>query len=95
MYQTAKEEFNLVVSRSNQTLSISNKSIETGIEMSNIHDIMVKSVNIKQILIWVNDVTTEIGNIHPPTHPSFVIGSVTCDRYHCAIKEITSIKMDD
>ena len=47
--------------------------------MSNIYDRMVKSVNIKQEWNEVNDVTTEIRIVNTPTHPSFVILSVTQD----------------
>ena len=45
--------------------------------MSNIYDRMVKSVNIKQEWNEVNDVTTEIKNVNLPTHQSFLIVSVT------------------
>ena len=48
MSQTMEKEADPVVSRSTPTFSISNESIETYMNMSNIHNIMVKTVNINQ-----------------------------------------------
>ena len=48
VYQTMNEEDDPVGSSCTNTLSTSNESIETGMNVSNIHDIMVKSVKINQ-----------------------------------------------
>ena len=72
MYQTMKEESDPVGSKSNQTLCISNEAIY-GMNMSNINARMVKAVNISQEWNEVKDFTTEILNVHPPTHPEFLI----------------------
>ena len=48
MPQTMEEEDEQLSIRSTQSFSISNESIETGMHMSNIHNIMVKAVNINQ-----------------------------------------------
>ena len=50
--------------------------------MSNIHARMVKLVNIDQEWNEVKNDKTKIGNVHPLTHPAFVIVSVTQDRHH-------------
>ena len=42
------DEADLVGSRYTQTLSISNEAIENGINISNLHDIMVKAVKISK-----------------------------------------------
>ena len=48
MYQTTEEEVDPVDSRSTKTLYISNEATETGMNMSNLHAIMVKTVKINQ-----------------------------------------------
>ena len=48
MSQTMKEDSDPVGSRSTKTLSISNKSIEIGMNISNLRARMVKTVNINQ-----------------------------------------------
>ena len=48
MFQKMKEESDLVVSRSNHTLSISNEAIEIDMNMSNTCARMVKAVNVNQ-----------------------------------------------
>ena len=50
--------------------------------MSNIHATIVQIVKINQELNKVKYVTNEIGNVNPPTHPEFVIGSVNLYRHH-------------
>ena len=45
--------------------------------MSNIHARMVKTVNTNQGWNEVKDVTTKIKNLQPPSHPEFVIRSIT------------------
>ena len=48
MSRTMEEEDDPVGSRSTQTFSISNESIETGMNMSNIHARMANVININQ-----------------------------------------------
>ena len=48
MYHIVEEEAEPVGSRYTQTLSISNEAIETGMNMFNLHAIMVKSFKINQ-----------------------------------------------
>ena len=64
MSKMMKEYYEPVGSMSTQTLSISNKSIENGMNMFNIHAIIVKSVKINKEWYEVNDITTEIGNVY-------------------------------
>ena len=40
----------------------------------------------------MKDITTEIGNVHPPTHPEFVIRSVTQDRNQRVAQESLAYK---
>ena len=61
--------------------------------ISSIHARMVKSVKINQEWNEVKDVTTEIGNVHPPTHPEFVIVSVNQDRHNRVTHELLSSKL--
>ena len=74
MSKKTEEESDRVGSRYNQTLYISNESIETGMNMSNIHSIMLKSFKINQEWNEVKDVTNENLNVHTTTHPDIVIG---------------------
>ena len=64
MSKMMKDYYEPVGSMSTQTLSISKKSIENGMNMFNIHDIIVKSVKINKEWYEVNDITTEIGNVY-------------------------------
>ena len=92
MSQTMKEEAGSVESGSTQTLSIPNKSIETDINMSNIRYKMVKAGKINKYWNKVNYFTTGILNVHPPTHPEFLIGSVTQDRHHRVPQDLPASK---
>ena len=60
--------------------------------MSNIHSRMVKSVKIYQQWNEVKDITTEIGNINPPNHPAFIIGSVTWYRQNHITQKLPELK---
>ena len=60
--------------------------------ISNLHARMVKAVKINQEWNEVKDVTTEIGNVHHPTHPEFVTGSGTRKRYHRVTQESLASK---
>ena len=69
MSQTMYNEAPTVGSRHTHTFYISNEAIENGMNMYDLHSIMVKTIKINQYLNEVKDVTTEIGNVHPPNHP--------------------------
>ena len=73
-------------------MSISNESIETTMHMSNLRDIIVKSVDSNKELNEVKYVTTEIVNLHPPTHLAFVSALVTQDQHHRVIPESLAFK---
>jgi len=87
-----QEESDSAARKSIQTLLISNETIETGMEMCTLHDRMDKAVNISKAWNETDPMTT-MRDVHPPTHPAFVIGLVTQDRHHCVTEESLASKL--